>query len=218
MKKLLVILSLIAVAACSVVPKQPAEWRVKPVNVDPKERTLWPVCVNRATGWVGVPSDNPPHIPLCLDWEFIEYRLPIEVGERSGNLFYKATTKLAVQQWNSWLEWPGFMKYVGDAPHADVEVKFAHSDLYWGQADPQWSVDRKRFVCDSYVFHTGTEIGMVLLHELGHCLGLAHDGNIMVDNDYEVPNSVMKQGLKAPDYTLTDADKVALWGIYDNQT
>lgn len=208
MKKLLVALVLLLMACTTYSHK---DWRVKPIKVDLNERTFWEVCVTDAGG-IDLPSDLPPHTPKCDNWTYIKYDLPVTVSLDSNNVLHRGTVRQAVLQWNIWMEWPGFMKFVGDAEGADIQVRYSDGDNgTWGWANPSWW---GRWYCEANVHHSGTEIGPVSLHEMGHCLGLAHDGTAW-DEGYVVHNSVMKQGRKSIEYKLTDTDKVALWGLYD---
>lgn len=209
MRAWLAALFCLVLSACHYSPK---DWRTEQVDPDLQERTLWEVCLDRETGSYTIPSDVPPHAARCAAPEAIKYRTPIRVGYRGKNLAHVGTARLAVVQWNVWLDWPGFLVY--DPVDPDIELVWEESVLYLGLAEPHYTPGAG-WNCTAHVYTAGTESGKVALHEMGHCLGLSHDGNVTVPNDYEVFCSVMKQGLTCLDYGLTDADKVALWELYD---
>lgn len=208
MKHLVFALALLLVAACASAPR-PAAVKLPPEEqVDPNERTLWAACKEGPGQPVTLPSDLPPHTPSCATPEPIKYnRAPVAVyayGELAPVL-----ARLSVLWWNQQLGFP-VLRYAGEElPEGDdaegilVFTRF-EDGLLLGQAFPVWT--GKVFICGAGVFQNTPQVDQTAIHEVGHCLGLAHDA----DND----GSVMYPYMTGKPYRATPADREALRKLY----
>ena len=145
-------------------------------------RTLWQICWDADGDWL-LPSDLPPHEPECTDpsvvkWPHGQVRVATlaEVPELEPHL------SAAIAQWNAWLGWPMFVR---TEIAYDVAIVCMLPHILWaGMASLKIEADVMVGAVFLYGYHPDEET-KIILHELGHLLGLAHD----VD-----PESLMHQG------------------------
>ncbi len=187
---------------------------------DPNERTFWLVCKPVQSGYPDIPDDEPPHTPACADAAPMKYRsYPIRVASYFNTALGSLQTRETVRQWNEWLGSP-MLRVVeweyGVKLQADVWLDFSpfEDGGFLGMAEPIYDVLSDDWECTAHVWDPNVSVIRTAQHELGHCLGLSHDGTDYLDNDYDVPWSVMKQGTKLTPHRLTAADRAALRGLY----
>jgi hypothetical protein len=144
-----------------------------PQFTDNEYRTLWAACWD-ADGEFLPPSDNPPHKPKCDNPEPIKWRDgKVRVAILSlGADWHKELVRNAMAQWNLWLGWEMF-----------VETTYAHDVLIVYGGDGGWKLglidlrkEEGRIGGVIFLFDMPDAlVYKVILHEMGHVLGLAHD-------------------------------------------
>lgn len=135
-------------------------------------RTFWKVCFDK-NGKVKLPSDEPPHFPRCKNWEVIKWpNVPIKVG--IGRKVDLKAAHTAITVWNDAL---GFKIFELSPPAEDLNVViFQTKPMYkiLGRAIIGKPKGRLLGIVVLHGFETRVD---VLVHELGHILGLGHDVN-----------------------------------------
>lgn len=141
--------------------------------LEPTHRTLWEVCWDE-DGDILLPSDTWPHAPRCDNPEYLVWpngQVRLHVAE-SAKPHLEPWADTAIKQWNIWLGKEFFVK-----------TEFAYDVMMiYGGPHPYaagWTMLQKEAgvlvggivlfdVSDAYKYE-------VILHEMGHILGLAHD-------------------------------------------
>lgn len=197
-----VALLLIALSACATAHAQPNKG-------NPKERTTWDICVVAPWEPVILPSDTPPHTPPCEAPQKLRYgTLPVPLYSAGEGPFPELLARSSALQWNAWLGFE-FLRYdpaaIPDETQNAILVFVGQpSDILLGQAFPMRS--EKGWVCGAGVFYTASDVHRTVTHEVGHCLGLAHDR--------DTETSVMHPHVTEGPYALTAADRFALRDLY----
>lgn len=222
--------TIILLTACNCAGAQHTKPAPYAEPVDPKERTFWEVCLDideeTQKGDVLLPSmpeDTPPHKPDCDSPVYMKYtNVPIKLINSTSDISQENAVKAAAIQWNTWLgfELVSFatIEDLSDVSGTDsvIVVDWPGDNVFLaGLAEPFYMY-QEDWACIANVFmKPGEEWALrVLEHELGHCLGLSHDGTAILDDDYDVNGSIMKQTVRQPDARLTAADRKALRDLY----
>lgn len=195
---------------------------VAPNKAVPPERTLWQICVAE-DGTVSVPPDEYPNKPECDNptywkWEQLPVRVVLDEGDPAEGDYhpskddleegkYSLQAAVATVNYTFGVEMMKIVSYaaIEDEKDFDIIVQVGEED-YWaaGRAHIVYVDKHPKAMVRIYKGYVSSEL--VMLHEIYHVWGLAHDSNLK--------QSIMYPQAKAMIGYLTDADKKAIKWLY----